>query len=102
MLSLRFPNTSIRAKIFVRKIGFKLRVIRLNRVESFYALLLHFHSEGSEEEGRPTTARPWPGPARMGGSRWLRDARKGVGCRALARGCDSGTHDAVMGDYDAW
>ncbi|RWV78495.1 hypothetical protein BHE74_00027737 [Ensete ventricosum] len=33
MHSLRFPG--IRAKIFVRKIDFKLRVMRLNHVESF-------------------------------------------------------------------
>ncbi|RWW86970.1 hypothetical protein BHE74_00004224 [Ensete ventricosum] len=39
-------------------IGFKLHVMRLNHVESFYAFLLHFHSEGSEEEGRPATASP--------------------------------------------
>ncbi|RWW17359.1 hypothetical protein GW17_00018709 [Ensete ventricosum] len=37
------------AKVFVRKIGFKLRVMRLNRVELFYAFLLHFCSEGNEE-----------------------------------------------------
>ncbi|RWW46412.1 hypothetical protein BHE74_00047661 [Ensete ventricosum] len=52
--------------------GFKLRVMRLNRVESFYAFLLHFRSKRSKEEnGRPTTAKPlvgrpataWP-PAR--------------------------------------
>ncbi|RWV94918.1 hypothetical protein GW17_00042508 [Ensete ventricosum] len=29
--------------------------MRLNHIESFYAFLLHFHSEGSEEEGRPAT-----------------------------------------------
>ncbi|RZS04903.1 hypothetical protein BHM03_00035300 [Ensete ventricosum] len=32
--------------------------MRLNHVESFYAFLLHFRSEDSEEEGRPTTASP--------------------------------------------
>ncbi|RWV87643.1 hypothetical protein GW17_00050341 [Ensete ventricosum] len=33
----RFPNSGNRAMIFVRKIGFKLCVMRLNRVESFNA-----------------------------------------------------------------
>ncbi|RWW19814.1 hypothetical protein GW17_00016104 [Ensete ventricosum] len=65
MLPLRFPNSGIRAKVFVRKIGFKLRVMRLNRVESFYVFLLHFHSEGSEE-GRPATTNPHVGPATHG------------------------------------
>ncbi|RWW60882.1 hypothetical protein BHE74_00032082 [Ensete ventricosum] len=63
MLSLRFPNNGIKAKVFVRKIDFKLRVMRLNRVESFYAFLLRFRSEGSEEEGRPATASPHARPA---------------------------------------
>ncbi|RRT45428.1 hypothetical protein B296_00022595 [Ensete ventricosum] len=40
----------------MRKISFKLRVIRLNRVESFYVLLLRFYSECSEE-GQPGQAR---------------------------------------------
>ncbi|RWV83093.1 hypothetical protein GW17_00055348 [Ensete ventricosum] len=39
MHPLRFPDNGIRAKVFVRKIGFKLRVMRLNRVELFYALV---------------------------------------------------------------
>ncbi|RWW35602.1 hypothetical protein BHE74_00059450 [Ensete ventricosum] len=58
-----FPNSGIRSKVFVRKIGFKLRVMRLNRVESFYAFLLYFCSERSEE-GRPTMTMP---PARVAG-----------------------------------
>ncbi|RWW43038.1 hypothetical protein BHE74_00051343 [Ensete ventricosum] len=32
--------------------------MRLNHVESFYAFLLHFCSEGSEEEGQPATTSP--------------------------------------------
>ncbi|RZS15619.1 hypothetical protein BHM03_00047471 [Ensete ventricosum] len=88
--------------------------MRLYRVESFYAFLLHFLSKVSEEEGRPApmqgrppTARPRPRPARKrrspagavarrggacghselqparkGGNRPQRDARKVVGCRA--------------------
>ncbi|RZS28683.1 hypothetical protein BHM03_00062317 [Ensete ventricosum] len=55
---LRFPNSGIRAKDFVRKISFKPRVMRLNRVESFYAFLLHFHSEDNEEEGQQGMAQP--------------------------------------------
>ncbi|RRT71168.1 hypothetical protein B296_00034001 [Ensete ventricosum] len=59
MLLLRFPNSGIRAKVFHAKIGFKLRMRRLNHVELFYVYLLCFHSEGSEESGRPTIARPF-------------------------------------------
>ncbi|RZS15271.1 hypothetical protein BHM03_00047083 [Ensete ventricosum] len=65
---LRFPNSGIRAKVFVRKIGFKLRVMRLNRIELFYAFLLRFHSKGNEEEGQQGMARPhargWPAAAK--------------------------------------
>ncbi|RZS19666.1 hypothetical protein BHM03_00052099 [Ensete ventricosum] len=66
MLPLRFPYSGIRAKVFVRKIGFKLCVMRLYRVKSFNALLLHFRSEGSEEEGRPATASPHAGTTTYG------------------------------------
>ncbi|RWW41354.1 hypothetical protein BHE74_00053160 [Ensete ventricosum] len=66
MHPLRFPNSGIRANVFVRKIGFKLRVMRLYRVESFYAFLLRFRSEGNEEEGRPATTRPHARPATDG------------------------------------
>ncbi|RWV82122.1 hypothetical protein GW17_00056408, partial [Ensete ventricosum] len=66
MHPLRFPNSGIRAKVFVRKIGFKLRVMRLNHVELFYAFLLHFRSEGSKEEGRPAIVSPHVGPATHG------------------------------------
>ncbi|RWW03211.1 hypothetical protein GW17_00033643 [Ensete ventricosum] len=45
MHPLKFPNSGIRAKIFVRKIGFKLHVMRLNRVELFYALVAAINSE---------------------------------------------------------
>ncbi|RWW01742.1 hypothetical protein GW17_00035203 [Ensete ventricosum] len=37
---------------------FKLRVMRLYHVESFYVFLLHYRSEGSEEEGWPATTNP--------------------------------------------
>ncbi|RZS28263.1 hypothetical protein BHM03_00061833 [Ensete ventricosum] len=40
------------------RIVFKLRVMRLNHVKSFYAFLLHFRSEGSKERGWSTMARP--------------------------------------------
>ncbi|RWV77363.1 hypothetical protein GW17_00061819 [Ensete ventricosum] len=45
MHPLRFPNSGIRAKVFVRKIGFKLRVMRLNHVELFYVLVAAIGSE---------------------------------------------------------
>ncbi|RWW39106.1 hypothetical protein BHE74_00055588 [Ensete ventricosum] len=45
MHQLRFPKSGIRAKVFVRKIGFKLRVMRLNRVELFYTLVAAIGSE---------------------------------------------------------
>ncbi|RRT32447.1 hypothetical protein B296_00050918 [Ensete ventricosum] len=45
MHPLRFPNNGIRAKIFVRKIGFKLHVLRLNHVELFYTLVVAIGSE---------------------------------------------------------
>ncbi|RZR88241.1 hypothetical protein BHM03_00015783 [Ensete ventricosum] len=60
MHPLRFPNSGIRTKVFVRKINFKLHVMRLYRVESFYAFLLRFRSE----ERRPAMANPHAGPAR--------------------------------------
>ncbi|RZS05542.1 hypothetical protein BHM03_00036069 [Ensete ventricosum] len=65
MHPLRFPNSGIRAKIFMRKIGFKLCVMRLNRVESFYVFLLYFRSEGSPCKGQPgmATACPLAGAA---------------------------------------
>ncbi|RRT66639.1 hypothetical protein B296_00031248 [Ensete ventricosum] len=66
MHPLRFPNSGIRAKVFVRKIDFKLRVMRLYRVESFYAFLLRFRSEGSEEEGLPPMASPHAGSTTHG------------------------------------
>ncbi|RZR75532.1 hypothetical protein BHM03_00060334 [Ensete ventricosum] len=58
MHPLWFLNSGIRAKVFVRKIGFKLCVMRLNRVESFYVFLRHFRSEGNEEEEQPGMAQP--------------------------------------------
>ncbi|RRT49988.1 hypothetical protein B296_00031286 [Ensete ventricosum] len=80
MHPLRFPNSGTRAKVFIRKIDFKLRVMRSNRVESFYAFLLHFRSEGSEKEGQPSMARPStkgashdrlrPGPLQGEATRW--------------------------------
>ncbi|RWV81652.1 hypothetical protein GW17_00056904 [Ensete ventricosum] len=45
MHPLRFPNSGIRTKVLVQKIGFKLRVMRLNRVELFYALIAVIGSE---------------------------------------------------------
>ncbi|RRT41995.1 hypothetical protein B296_00019060, partial [Ensete ventricosum] len=64
MHPLRFPNNGIRANVFKQKIGFKLRVMRLNRVELFYAFLLRCCSKRSEE-GRPATARASAGGGRL-------------------------------------
>ncbi|RWW05119.1 hypothetical protein GW17_00031627 [Ensete ventricosum] len=52
---LRFLNSGIIAKVFVRKIGFKLRVMRLNRVESFNTFAV-----------RTTRRRGWPWLAARG------------------------------------
>ncbi|RZR80951.1 hypothetical protein BHM03_00007072 [Ensete ventricosum] len=67
MHSLRFPNSGIETKVFMRKIGFKLRVMRLNRVESFYTFLLLYAAKAARRrggqprpapmQGRPPTAR---------------------------------------------
>ncbi|RZS25786.1 hypothetical protein BHM03_00059046 [Ensete ventricosum] len=81
MHPLRLSNSGIRAKVFMRKIGFKLRVMRLNRVECFYAFVLHFRSEGSEEEGRPATARASPQGQRL-------RARRATASPAASRGGD--------------
>ncbi|RWV89485.1 hypothetical protein GW17_00048362 [Ensete ventricosum] len=51
MLSLSFPTVVSKLRLFVRKIDFKLRAMRLNHVELFYAFLLCFHNEGSKEGG---------------------------------------------------
>ncbi|RWW54940.1 hypothetical protein BHE74_00038448 [Ensete ventricosum] len=45
MHPLRFPNNGIRVNVFMRKIGFKLRVMRLNLVELFYTLKVAIGSE---------------------------------------------------------
>ncbi|RWV84892.1 hypothetical protein GW17_00053362, partial [Ensete ventricosum] len=97
MHSLRFPNSGIRAKVFMRKIGFKLLVMRLNRVEWFYTFLLHFRSEGNEEEGRPTTASP---PCRTGRPRPSRSQgplQGGGGRPAAARASPQGAVAARRG-----
>ncbi|RRT46562.1 hypothetical protein B296_00000868 [Ensete ventricosum] len=57
MFLLRFCNSGIKAKVVRAKDCFRLRVMRLNRVELFYAFLLHFHSKGSEERGWQVMAR---------------------------------------------
>ncbi|RRT31642.1 hypothetical protein B296_00057295 [Ensete ventricosum] len=65
--------------VFMRKISFKLRVMRLYRVESLYVFLLRFCNKGNKEEvrsapmqGRPPTARPRPRLARKGLRIWAR------------------------------
>ncbi|RWV77304.1 hypothetical protein GW17_00061884 [Ensete ventricosum] len=79
MLPLRFPNSCIRAKVFVRKIGFKLRVMRLNHEESFYAFLLRFHNEDSEERG-PATVSPHAGLAAHGQAAAKAPCKEATGC----------------------
>ncbi|RWW29851.1 hypothetical protein GW17_00005617 [Ensete ventricosum] len=96
---LRFPNSGIRAKVFIRKNYFKLRVMRLNHVESFYVFLLYFRTEGNEEEEQQGMARPptrgrrlQPRPPSNGWSPAGAVARKGqqpastIGCGQPARG----------------
>ncbi|RWV80149.1 hypothetical protein GW17_00058622 [Ensete ventricosum] len=68
MHPLRFPNSGLRAKVFMRKIGLKLCVMILNRVESFYALLLCFHNKDNKERGWQAMARPPAGVASHGQS----------------------------------
>ncbi|RWW59072.1 hypothetical protein BHE74_00034028 [Ensete ventricosum] len=53
-----FPIAVLEPKFSYERFIFKLHVMRLNRVESFYAFLLRFRSEGSKERGRPAMARP--------------------------------------------
>ncbi|RWW65302.1 hypothetical protein BHE74_00027395 [Ensete ventricosum] len=74
MLLLRFPNSDIRAKVFVRKISFPTVIL-----ESFYAFLLCFHSEGSEE-GRPATTIPHAGPAAYGQTAAKAPCKGATGC----------------------
>ncbi|RWW26668.1 hypothetical protein GW17_00008934 [Ensete ventricosum] len=67
MHPLRFSDCGIRAKVFVRKISFKLYVMRLNRVESFYAFLLYVYGKRSEERGgwpRLGPLQGWPAMAK--------------------------------------
>ncbi|RWW37877.1 hypothetical protein BHE74_00056947 [Ensete ventricosum] len=68
MLPLRFPNSGIRSKVFVRKIGFKLHVMRLNHVELFYAFVLRFLYKGEAALARSQAAvvAPAVSPQRRG------------------------------------
>ncbi|RRT37495.1 hypothetical protein B296_00045520 [Ensete ventricosum] len=91
MHPLRFPNSGIRDKVFMRKIDFKLRVMRLNHVELFYAVVATIGSESRRcLWGRG--GKLWPGPlqgatvlrgsnlqgAPARGHDQLRPARKGL------------------------
>ncbi|RWV83331.1 hypothetical protein GW17_00055082, partial [Ensete ventricosum] len=67
MHPLRFSNCAIRAKVFVRKIGFKLCVMRLNRVESFNAFAVRIASR-----------RGWPWLAGRGSRLWPRPLARGL------------------------
>ncbi|RWV81088.1 hypothetical protein GW17_00057526 [Ensete ventricosum] len=53
--------------------------MRLNRVESFYAFLLYFRSEGNEE-GRPITASPHAGSATHGQAAAKAPYKGAAGC----------------------
>ncbi|RWV95104.1 hypothetical protein GW17_00042301 [Ensete ventricosum] len=96
MHPLRFPNSGIRAKAFVRKIGFKLRVMRLNHVESFYAFLLRAVARrgGDCEQKHRPRAQPLAArrPRRGGRPLARRLLPAGKGSRCLRRG--SGGDDA--------
>ncbi|RWW74649.1 hypothetical protein BHE74_00017409 [Ensete ventricosum] len=54
-------------------IGFKLRVMRLNRVESFYVFLIHFCSKRNEKKGG------WPRPGPLQGRSAMAKPLVGVG-----------------------
>ncbi|RRT49946.1 hypothetical protein B296_00033398 [Ensete ventricosum] len=73
MLPLRFPNSGIIAKVFMRKIRFKLRVMRLNRLELFYTFLVYFYAKHSEERG----GRPRPKPLAGATASWRSHAARG-------------------------
>ncbi|RRT75836.1 hypothetical protein B296_00005410 [Ensete ventricosum] len=77
MLLLRFPNSGIRAKDFMRKIGFKLRVMRLNRVDYFMHSCCVFAT-------RKGAGRPWPGP--LQGRSTVARASVGVAARGQVVG----------------
>ncbi|RWV80663.1 hypothetical protein BHE74_00058904 [Ensete ventricosum] len=97
MLPLRFHNSGIIAKVFMRKISFKLRVMRLNRIESFYAFLLRFCSERNEK-GRPAMARAPAGAVgygqgpRRGCRTWPGPPVKAIAC---GQGCCRPTREAL-------
>ncbi|RWW11720.1 hypothetical protein GW17_00024645 [Ensete ventricosum] len=87
MLLLRFPNSGVKAKVYVRKIDFKLHVMRLNRVESGGRL-----RPRSPTRGLPAatwvackSSRPWPARSQAAASLRLAYGR---GCqrRATAHG----------------
>ncbi|RWW11657.1 hypothetical protein GW17_00024720 [Ensete ventricosum] len=58
MHPLRFPNSGIRVKVFVRKIGFNLRVMRFYRVESFQCVRSKNNEEGLVARGSRLRPRP--------------------------------------------
>ncbi|RRT38434.1 hypothetical protein B296_00049560 [Ensete ventricosum] len=109
MHPLRFPNSGIRAKVFVRKIGFKLHVMRLNRVESFNAFAARQRGgrdgrgwlqkaagcdQGPLTRGRLATGNP---PCR-GNRLQLRPPCKGAADHRQGGGCPQGQQPA-RGDH---
>ncbi|RWV78563.1 hypothetical protein GW17_00060439 [Ensete ventricosum] len=102
MHPLRFPNSGIKGKIFVRKIGFKLYVMRLNRVELFYSLVAAMDSEsplqgvagrppaGTVDCGQPAGATVNDLPTRASRQRSTRKGLPPVTNPAASRGGDVG------------
>ncbi|RZR91115.1 hypothetical protein BHM03_00019166 [Ensete ventricosum] len=61
MLPLSFPIVISEPRLFVQKLAFKLRVMRLNRIKLFYTFLLCFHSEHNKDGGIHLQAGPCRG-----------------------------------------
>ncbi|RWV77295.1 hypothetical protein GW17_00061895 [Ensete ventricosum] len=116
MHPLRFPNSGIGAKVFVRKISFKLHMMRLNRIELFYVLVAAIDSESrrcllgrsghkhavcmqrwlptARSPGQPIaaslTASRGDGASRRGGRPLVGQLLAAKGSRCLCRGSGSG------------
>ncbi|RWV78991.1 hypothetical protein GW17_00059941 [Ensete ventricosum] len=91
MHPLRFSNSGIRAKVFMRKIGFKLCdkiVLRKIVLRIFVAFSQQKQRGGrggqpwpTPMQGRPPTARPRPRPAHKGRPPAGVAARRGDACK---------------------
>ncbi|RRT50923.1 hypothetical protein B296_00032045 [Ensete ventricosum] len=69
-----------------KRLVFKLRLMKLNRIESFYTFLLCFHIEGSEERGQPAMARPSARAADHGHTPWVAGYDQFLWGQPLAKG----------------